>query len=241
MAGILFLVAWGLIDFHHIGKIIKSSRQEAAILGTTFFGTLFLELEFAILLGVMLSLVIYLSRTSRPRIVSRVPDPGQPKRAFTTDASLPECPQLKIMRIDGSLFFGAVNHVEEALQNVDTYNPEQKHLMLVAKGINFVDLAGAETLANEARRRKAIGGGLYLYEVKDTVCSMLHQGDYIKEIGDENIFASKTEALRTIVEEHLDHDRCRRCTKRIFRECAQFAEPPAPSPEPADADPKPSA
>ena len=231
MAGILFLVAWGLIDFHHIAQILRSSRSESVILGATFFGTLFLELEFAIMLGVILSLAFYLNRTSRPRIVSRVPDPRDPHRAFTTDSSLVECPQLKIMRVDGSLFFGAVNHVEQAMQNVDALNPQQKHLMLVAKGINFVDLAGAETLAKEAERRHKMGGGMYLYEVKDTVCGLLHKGGYIKEIGDENIFHSKTEALKTIVNERLDHDICRRCDKRIFRECQQFV----PQEEPAAA------
>ncbi len=223
MAGILFLVAWGLIDFHHIHQIIRTSNAETAVLATTFFSTLLLELEFAILLGVMLSLAIYLSRTSRPRVLSRVPNPHHPKRAFTTDDSLPECPQFKIIRIDGSLFFGAVNYVEGMMQSVDTLNPEQKHLLVVAKGINFVDLAGAETLAKEAERRTKLGGGLYFYEVKDTVCSILHKGGYIKSIGDENIFHSKTEALTSIVEERLDHERCRRCDKRVFKECAQFA------------------
>lgn len=223
MAGILFLVAWGLIDFHHIGQIIRVSRNETIVLGATFFGALFLELEFAILLGVMLSLVFYLNRTSRPRILSRVPDPKHEKRAFTTDPALPECPQLKIMRIEGSLFFGAINHVEQAMQNVDTLNPQQKHLLLVAKAINFVDLAGAEMLTQEAERRHKLGGGFYLYEVKDTVCSILHKGGYIKTIGDENIFHSKTEALKTVVNERLDHAICRDCDKRIYRECQQFA------------------
>jgi len=222
MAGVLFLVAWGLIDFHHIGQILKSSRSESVILGATFFGTLFLDLEFAIMLGVLLSLAFYLNRTSQPRVISRVPNPDDPKRAFTTDGSLPECPQLKIMRIDGSVFFGAVSHVEEALQHVDAMNPQQKHLMLVAKGINFVDLAGAELLAKEAERRRKLGGGLYFYEVKDTVCNMLKKGGYAESIGDENIFHSKTEALKFIALEKLDKDICSTCTKRIFRECASL-------------------
>ena len=154
MAGILFLVAWGLIDFHHIAKIIQTSRADTAILATTFFSTLFLELEFAILAGVILSLVLYLNRTSRPRILSRVPDPRTPDRKFTTDTSLPECPQLKIARIDGSLFFGAVSHVAESLRRFEAREPGQRHLAVVASGINFVDVAGAEFLAQEAQRRR---------------------------------------------------------------------------------------
>lgn len=225
MAGILFLVAWGLIDFHQIGRVLKTSRSESGVLLTTFFATLFLELEFAILLGVMLSLAIYLARTSRPNVLSRVPDPKHPKRAFTTDPALPECPQLKILRIDGSLFFGAVNYVEKKLQDVDTRNPGQKHLMVVAKGINFVDLPGAELLAEEAERRRHLGGGLYLYEVKDKVCEMLRRAGFIGTVGDENIFDSKTQALKSIVTEHLDPEVCRRCKARIFRECEGMPKP----------------
>lgn len=132
MAGILFLVAWGLIDFHHIKKIFQASLSDFSILLVTFIATLTLELEFAILLGVFLSLVVYLSRTSRPKVLSRVPDPKDPKRAFTTDSSLPECPQFKIVRIDGSLFFGAISHVSESLRRFREQNPQQKTALLVA-------------------------------------------------------------------------------------------------------------
>jgi SulP family sulfate permease len=222
MAGILFLVAWGLIDFHHIRQILQTSRSEAAIMGTTFLATLFLELEFAILMGVFLSLVVYLSRTSRPRIVSRVPGFREGKRTMVTnEGGMPECPQLKVIRIDGSLFFGAVPHVEEALQNIDAEDPDRKHLLIVADGINFVDVAGAEMLAQEAERRRRMGGGLYLYGVKASVCATLRSGGYLDAIGDKNIYTSKTEALHDIVLLHLDPEICRGCDKRIFQECDQ--------------------
>ena len=221
MAGILFLVAWGLIDFHHIKGILKASRSESSVLVTTFLSTLFLELEFAIYVGVILSLVLYLKRTSKPKIVNRVPDPSKENRAFVTDNTLPQCPQLKIVRIDGSLFFGAVNHVQETLQNMEEKDPEQRHLLIVSSGINFVDVAGAEMLAQEAKRKRALGGAVYLYDVKGDVCKILKQGGYIDEIGEERIFRSKTQALQTIFNQ-LDHERCSRCDKRIFRECQQI-------------------
>lgn len=223
MAGILFLVAWGLIDFHHIHVIMKASRAETAVMTTTFLATLFIQLEFAIFVGVMLSLVLYLRRTSNPRILSRVPDPQSPRRQFTTNPALPECPQFKIIRIEGSLFFGAVSNVETAMHKIDEQDPDKKHLLVVARAINFVDVAGAEMLAKEAQRRHKLGGGLYLYQVKDTVCEMLRRGGFIHAIGDENIFHSKTEAISTIVEKRLDHAICRNCNKRIFNECAQFS------------------
>lgn len=225
MAGILFLVAWGLIDFHHIRRIIRASRSETAILATTFFGVLFLELEFAIFLGVMLSLALYLNRTSHPKVLSRVPDPRLPNRRFNTDSTLPECPQLKLVRVDGSLFFGAVDHVRDRLKHFELTHPGQKHLLLVASGINFVDVAGAELLTEEARQRRKRGGGLYIYDTKEGVCESLRRGGYIDEIGRDHFYSSKKEAINHIVLHRLDHAICRRCDKRIFQECAQLPGP----------------
>ncbi len=218
MAGILFLVAWGLIDFHHITTIQKTSRSEAVVMWVTLLSTLFLELEFAIFLGVMLSLVLYLARTSRPTVLLRAPNPMLPKRKFDTDPALPQCPQLRIVRIDGSLFFGAVNHIQEEFRRLEEQDPEQKHLAIVCSGINFIDVAGAEFLAQEARKRRQAGGNLYLIRVKGGLWEPLDRGGFLDEIGPGNVFQSKTAAITGIFQK-LDKEICRCCDRRIFREC----------------------
>jgi SulP family sulfate permease len=220
MAAVLLVVAWRLIDFHHIKTIIATSRRETAVLATTFFATLFVELEFAIYVGVMLSLIIYLMRTAQPNVAATAPDPATPHHTFVNDAALPECPQLKIVRVDGSLYFGAVDHVSERLHSFAEANPAQKHLLVVGTGINFVDLAGAEMLAAEARRRKAQGGGLYLAKIKPDAYKTLHRGGFDALIGAENMFPGKPTAIANIFE-RLDHAICARCDKRIFSECAR--------------------
>jgi SulP family sulfate permease len=218
MAGVLYLVAVGLIDVHHIKTIVRASRSDAAVLISTFLATILLELDFAIMLGVMLSLVIYLHRASRPRVLVRVPDPRQPKRRFNTDASLPECPQMKLIRIDGALFFGAVNYVAERLRIIFKRNPEQKHLLILARPINFIDVAGAEMLARENRNRKSLGGGIYLHQLKEDAKEMLRRGGYYDEIGADHFYDHKGEAIAGVFD-RLDKNICARCTRRIFNEC----------------------
>jgi SulP family sulfate permease len=218
MAGVLFLVAWGLIDFHHIRQIIRTSRAETAILLVTFVATLSIPLEEAIVIGVMLSLVIYLSRTSRPRVVKRVPDPNHPKRKFTRSSDLPECPQMKIVRVDGSLFFGAVSAVQESFRKFEQQCPSQKHLVVVASPINFVDVAGAEFLSTEAKRRRAQGGGLYFIQLKTAVLKTLRKGGFMDAIGEENSFRTKSEAISNVFHK-LDPRICRECRLRVFNEC----------------------
>lgn len=220
MAGILLLVAYNLIDWHHIYSIIKTSRAEAGILATTFFSTLFLELEFAIYVGVMLSLIIYLSRTSRPKITTMAPDPDEINRPMVNTARQPvdQCPQLRIVRMDGSLFFGAVNHAAGQFRNFTEESPEQKHILLLCHSMNFIDVAGAEWLMQEARRLKQIGGGLYLCNPKDNVCAFMRKSGLLDAIGEENIFDSKSEAIQSIFLK-LKRETCRQCERRIFQEC----------------------
>ena len=218
MAAILFIVAYGLIDLVEIRTVLRTSRRETAVLLVTFFAALFAELEFAIYAGVIVSTMLYLTRTSRPLVLDVKPDPEEGSYHFTADSGLPDCPQLKMVRINGSLFFGAVDHIQRTLHEIDEQNPRQKHVLIVASGINFVDMAGAGMLLNEARRRRRLGGGLYFYRMKDEVLRILQRAGYAAEIGVENMFPVKTRAVSAIYRK-LDSDICRRCTARIFREC----------------------
>ena len=231
MAGVLFLVAWGLIDWHHIAQIVKTSKSETAVMGVVFVSSLVLELEFSIFLGVMLSLLLYLNRTSNPLIIPRVPDPMSAGRKFTTaGGDLVECRQLRIIRIDGSLFFGAVNAFQETLRGYEKEIPDVRFLAIVMSGVNFVDLAGAEALVQMSKRWRDRGGGLYLIRVKDRVMEILERGGYIDEIGRDHVFDSKTEALRTLYR-WFDYNECRTCGRRVFVECARMGKQ-----EPTEAD-----
>jgi len=224
MGGVILLVAYNLIDFHHIQKLFRLGPSEATVLAATFFATLFLELEFAIYLGVFLSLTLYLNRTSKPRIVELVPDPDDDKRKLTNIAHKPlaACPQLKVVRIDGSLFFGAVNHVAEKLQKFGGESPGQRHILIVANGINFIDAAGAEALVAESKRRRALGGGLYLSGLKEQVREFLERGGFMEELGRDNVFASKYDAMSGIFE-RLNRNICNSCEARVFLECHVLA------------------
>ena len=217
MAGLLFLVAYGLIDFHHIRSILHTSKQESAVLLVTFAGTL-IDLEKGIVFGIMLSLMLYLSRTSRPELAPVVPDPEPGSFYFVPAHDHAECPQYKMLRIHGSLFFGAVNHVQGELHRIDERAPEQRHVLLAARGMNFVDIAGAELLAQEARRRRKLGGGLYFYRVQPEVRELLEQGPYLEAIGEENLFPTKSHPVDAIYPQ-LDSEICRSCTDRIFPQC----------------------
>ena len=217
MAGILFLVAWGLIDFHHITSITKTSRAETVTLWVTLLGTL-VDLEKGIFFGILLSLALYLYRVSRPSIVPSVPASGEGAYHFVDAFGQPECPQFRIVRINGSIFFGAVDYVRNGLLEIDEINPRQKTVMILASGIGFVDVAGAEMLEQEARRRRKLGGGLYFYRCNDAIYKFLRKADKLDDIGTGGFFPTKSNWIKPIYAT-LDPEICRSCKARIFSEC----------------------
>lgn len=221
MGGVILLVAYNLIDFHHIRKTFHYSKAETAILLTTFIATLTLELEFAIYAGVILSLVFFLSKTSTPRIptlsIDVDPETGARKLINIDTKPLKQCPQLKIIRIDMSVYFGSINHIQKRITQIVEHE-RIYHILIVATGINFIDLAGAEGLVEENHQLKKLGGGLYFVGLKSTVYEFVAKTCFIKEIGPDHFFDSKGAAIHSIYK-RLDRDSCNECNALIFREC----------------------
>ncbi|GAB1231986.1 SulP family inorganic anion transporter [Ferrigenium sp. UT5] len=217
MAGILFLVAWGLIDFHHISSISKTSRSETVVLWVTLLGTL-VDLEKGIFFGILLSLAIYLLRVSRPNMVQVVPAKDEGAYHFVEAGDHPQCPQLSMVRLNGAIFFGAVDHVQNSLMKIDEIEPQKKSVLVVARGISFIDVAGAEMLAQEARRRRKMGGGLYFYRCKEDIYQFLRKSNKLDDIGEANFFPTMANWVKPVYDE-LDTEICRNCTVRIFSEC----------------------
>ena len=220
MGGVILLVAYGLIDFRHIAETLTRSRSETAILLVTFFSTLFLELEFAIYLGVLLSLILFLARTSRPDIVTLAPDSHDSRHKFVNVESKPvsECPQLKIIRIDRAIYFGSVNYIQSRLHAI-TEKENIVHILIDLSRMNYIDMAGAEMLVLENRRLRARGGGLYLCGLKSAVWQFIAEGRYVRAMGPDAFFDHKSHAIAAIFKK-LDESICERCSRRIFRECA---------------------
>lgn len=217
MGGIILLVGYNLIDFHHIKQVVKSSGRELIVLGTTLFGALFFELETALFSGIGLSLFFYLEKTAKPNIAILGTNKLHRFVNIIRDPEVKECPQLKIVRIDGSIYFGALEVVSEFFSNLYEKG-EVKHVLIVAKGINFIDLAGATWLAYEAKKWQDRGGGIYFSGLKIVSQQILKKGGFRNEIGKENFYADKPSAISDIFNK-LNKDVCENCKVRIFHEC----------------------
>ena len=217
MGGIILLVGYNLIDFHHIKQVLKSSGRELIVLSTTLFGTLFIELETALFLGIALSLFFYLERTAKPNIAILGSSKTHRFINILRDHNAKECPQLRIVRIDGSIYFGALEVVSDFFNNL--YDEDNiKHVLVIANGINFIDLAGATWITHEAEKWQMRGGGIYFSGLKIVSQQILKKGGFRDQIGLENFYLDKKTAIEEIYKK-LDKNLCATCKVNVFDEC----------------------
>ena len=239
LSALLVLVALSLLDLARWRQLWALSRTDFSVVLATMVATVTIRLEVAILLGMLLSLMSFLYRTSRPAMRAMGFDSRGPERQFvvidTPDdpdepqhQTLPECPQLKLLRMEGEVYFGATQHVADILHALRSQPNPQKHLLVMAKSMNFIDLAGAELWEAELAARRAMGGGLYFHRPRPEVIRLWRKTGFTDVLGPEHQFANKFSAISTIFGK-LDPDICRHCSARIFRECktAPGADDPA--------------
>ncbi|WP_259764769.1 SulP family inorganic anion transporter, partial [Pseudomonas protegens] len=146
MAGSILLICWGLVDHRGIRALFRVSRAEFLVMSLTCIATLLLELQTAIYAGVLASLFFYLKRTSQPRV----------QHSSEGDAD--------ILRVGGSIFFGASHYLQVRMQRCHAPN-----LVIDARQINFIDYSGVEMLHQEARRLKRQDRSLTLRRARQTV------------------------------------------------------------------------
>lgn len=220
MSGLIMLVAWKLIDIKEIRHILTTSPSETSIFLVTFTVVLLVDLEFAIYAGVIVSLSLFLRQTMRPGLPVNVPNAKVEGRPFMSPIHwrLPECPQALFLRVQGPMYFGAVEYLEKEFRRLEKQRPDQKHLCLLIDGAVGIDLAGAEWLIEESRNRKELGGSLCLVGRYPPLRRQLDQFHVTKLIGKANIFRRKREMLETMVT-RLDPSICATCKARVFLEC----------------------
>ena len=231
IAALLLLVAWSLFDLPRWQTIWHQQRTEFLIAVVTASATVLMRMEMAILLGTLLSLLVYLNRTSKPAVrlmgfLSRSPSRHLENIEHSEGEAVLTCPQLTMIRMEGAVYFGATAHVSARLAELRRGANSPKHLLVMSRSMNFVDLSGAELWEQERLARRNMGGDLYFHRPRDEVLKMWQRTGFTERLGPDHIFQTKEQAIATIFAT-LDHDICRQCRVRAFKECASI-EPPEP-------------
>lgn len=218
LAGVLLATAFGMVDWREIRRVLRSSRGDSTILISTLLATLLLPLEFAVLAGMLTSFGRYLIHTSMPMVDEVVPDETH-RHLVRLRGRRPACPQLGIVEIEGSLYFGAVNHVEERMLALRTKRPGQVFLLLRMNRVDHVDVSGIHALEALVRRYRDRGGDVFLEGVRPAVLHLMSVSGFLKFLGHENLLR-KEDPIGYLFREVLHPGICiYECEERVFAEC----------------------
>jgi len=222
LAGVLMVVAYDMIRKEDIKRAILATRGDAAVLVVTFLSTLFLHLEFAIYVGVLLSIGLHLAETSHPRIHSVVPDLGTGKMVGSARGKI--CCQMDMVTVEGAVFFGSVTFVLEDLQRRLKNHPHMANLLIRLHQANILDASGIhilEILLEEVRER---GGGLYFAGVKPRIFQVFKNSGLLREVGESHFRTATGSAIRQAMRESFCPSICATCEYMVFVECPELKQ-----------------
>ena len=196
LAAVIILAVFNLIKFKPIKYAWRVQKHDAIVAMITFILTLLWapHLEMSILVGVVLSMGLYMYRTMRPRIAVL---------AMQSDGSLGDaeanilktCPKITILRFDGSLFFANTGYFEEKVLERVASKPDLKFIIIDAEGINEIDATGEEMLHQLAVRLHGLGIEFLFCRTKKQVMDVFLRTGFASEAWLDHFTRTEQQAI----------------------------------------------
>lgn len=189
LAAVIMLAVISLIRIEPIIRAWKAHKHDGIVAVITFVLTLLLapHLELGILIGLGLSLGLYLYRTMQPRIaiLSKHQD-GTFRDARVY--KLATCDEIGVIRIDGSLYFANSSYVEDKIREKVARKPRLKFLIIDAEGINQIDATAEEVICNSFNQLQEMGIELYFARMKRQALQTLQATGSYQQLGEQRFF-----------------------------------------------------
>lgn len=188
LAGLMFVVAYDLVDLTRIRAIGRASTEDAIAFTVTMLGTWAFSLDVAIYVGVGLSLVLFLRRARLVRVTELVPVGAKLReaRAEHDDAPGP----IRLLHVEGALFFGAAGELRDALSRV-LAEPTTQVLVVRLKRAAGLDATTAAMLGELATLTREDGHHLVLAGVTTESHAVLERSGALERLGPQNVFETR--------------------------------------------------
>lgn len=205
LAAVIMMAVTSLIGFAAMNRAWRAHRHDGLAAWITFFATLLLApaIDYGVLIGAALAVLLYLYRTMRPRmaLLSRHPD-GTLRDARVH--GLPTSEQLVVLRFDGSLYFANVPYFEDMVLEAVASFPRAREVLIVCDGLNAIDASGIEVLEHLSERLAAGGITLSMCAVKLQVVEVFERTGLSTKLGPSNLFRSAEQAIAAIAQRTPD-------------------------------------
>ena len=194
LAGLMFVVAYDLVDVPRIRKVMRTSRADAVAFTVTVVGTWTLSLDMAIYLGVGISLVMFLRSARMVRTVELISDASghlqaRPLGPLEGDRA---CGKVRVINVEGPLFFGAAGELREAL--TEAARPESVQALVVRlKRAHGIDATTATVFSDLATSMRNGGRRLVLVGMAPEDMDVLERSGAARAVGEDCLFPTRDE------------------------------------------------
>jgi sulfate permease, SulP family len=192
LAAVLFVVAYNMGEWREIGTILKLSRADIAVWGTTFGLTVLADLTVAVEVGMALAALLYIYRISQTTTVAVVtPEYIEHGRAHVLqDKDVP--PYVTILRIHGPFLFGTTDKLAEETGDLKKF---ASVVVLRVRNMTAIDATGLHALELFSDRLRKTGRTLLVCGAREQPARMLEQAEFMRHLGKENILPHVEAAL----------------------------------------------
>lgn len=197
LAATIIVAVFSLVDLGALGRTWRYSRADFAAMAVTIAVVLLEGVEIGIVSGVVVSIALFLWRTSRPHmaIVGRVPGTEHFRNVERHKVITGE--RVLSVRVDESLYFANARFLEDRIYDLIASRPLVRHVVLQCSAVNMIDASALESLEAIDIRLKAAGVDFHLSEVKGPVMDRLKRSPFLEHLSGR-VFLSQAEAIAAL-------------------------------------------
>ncbi|OGV81084.1 MAG: hypothetical protein A3K19_17315 [Lentisphaerae bacterium RIFOXYB12_FULL_65_16] len=191
LAAVIILIGVSMVNLAEIRKVMAAGRSDSIPLWLTFGATILMpDLDWAIYMGVFISVVLYLRDTNSATVRLLVPVVGAAGFQEKELACVPDSCQILTVHITGHLYFGVADDLAKKLGGLPG---KAKVYILRLRRVTAIDITSLEVLDAFIRRTRQGGGTVLLCGVQQDMRTILTNTRLAERIGQENIFFSEDE------------------------------------------------
>lgn len=197
LAATIIVAVFSLVDLRAIKRVFLYSRSDFAAMAATIAITLLSGVEYGIVAGVFLSLLLHIYRTSRPHMAVVGQVPGTEHYRNIKRHNVLTRPDVLSIRVDESLYFANSRFLEDKIAALIVEQPEIRNVVLMCSAVNMIDASALESLEEINRRLRDADIGFHLSEIKGPVMDRLRRTDFLEHLNGK-VFLSQHEAMSAL-------------------------------------------
>jgi SulP family sulfate permease len=194
LAATIIVAVLSLVDLSSLKRTWRYSKTDFAAMAATILMVFAEGVEAGVVTGVVLSILLFLWRTSRPHmaIVGQVPGTEHFRNVLRHAVVTSE--KVLTVRVDESLYFANARWLEDRIYELVAERPQLEHVVLMCPAVNLIDASALESLETISDRLKAAGVTFHLSEIKGPVMDALERSDFFEHLTGQ-VFLSQHAAM----------------------------------------------